>query len=279
MKKQTLVFGLLLLLVSKIAFSQDAEGCKEHPMFPNRMSNYIIAECTENFDAMEFWVSPDASKSVTKEGTKTFLRYDFNAESGQQKPSVLQILRNYENAAKKIGGVTVYFNTNSAAAVFKILKSGKEIAWVRVESGGNDSNDFIMLTIVALEEMKQEITTTDILTALNADGHIALYINFATGKSDMQPESKVIVDQIAEMLSNNPTLKISIEGHTDNVGAAPANKTLSENRAKSVMGALTTSGIAASRLSAKGWGLEKPISDNNTEEGRAKNRRVEIVKL
>jgi len=279
MKKKSIVFGVLLLLISNAIFAQDAEGCKEHPMFPNRMSNYILSECTENFDAEEFWVSPDASKTVNKEGTKTFLRYDFNPESGQQKPSVLQILRNYENAAKKIGGVTMYLDVNSAAAVFKIVKTGKEVAWVKVESGGNDSNDFIMLTIVALEEMKQEITSTDMLAALNADGRIALYINFDFGKSDIQPDSKKIVDQIAEMLTTNPGLKISIEGHTDNVGAAASNKTLSENRAKSVMNALKGSGIEASRLSAKGWGLEKPISENTTEEGRAKNRRVEIVKL
>ena len=279
MKKQTLVFGLLLLLISKTILAQDADGCKEHPMFPNRMSNYILSECPKNFDALEFWVSADASKTVTKEGTKTSLRYDFNFESNQQKPSVLQILRNYENAAKKIGGVTMYFNTNSSTGVFKILKSGKEIAWVKVESGGNDGNDFISLSIVELEEMNQEITSTDMLTALNTDGHIALYINYDFGKSDIQQDSKKIVDQIAEMLTANPALKISIEGHTDNVGTPASNKTLSENRAKSVMSALTSSGIDASRLSAKGWGLAKPISENNTEDGRAKNRRVEIVKL
>src|SRR5204863_6128231 len=142
---------------------------KEHPMFPNRMPNYLISECPSNFDAAEFWISPDASKTVTKEGTKTSIRYDFNAESGQQKPSVLQILRNYENAAKKIGGSTMYFNVNSSTAVFKILKNGKEMAWVKVESGGNDSNDFIFLTIVELESMKQEISSNDILTALNND--------------------------------------------------------------------------------------------------------------
>lgn len=159
MKKGMVLPGLLLMLISKMTFSQDAEGCKEHPMFPNRMSNYLISECSNNFDAVEFWISPDASKTVTKEGTKTSIRYDFNSESGQQKPSALQILRNYENAAKKIGGITMYFNTASATGVFKILKNGKEIAWVKVESGGNDSNDFIGLTIVELEVMKQEITS------------------------------------------------------------------------------------------------------------------------
>jgi OOP family OmpA-OmpF porin len=130
-----------------------------------------------------------------------------------------------------------------------------------------------------LEEMKQEVTSADILTALNTDGHIALYINFDTGKSEIKSESQVIIDQISEMLKTNPTLKISIEGHTDNVGVATANQLLSENRAKSVMNALILKGNNKSLLTAKGWGTTKPISDNTTEEGRFQNRRVEIVKL
>jgi outer membrane protein OmpA-like peptidoglycan-associated protein len=73
-------------------------------------------------------------------------------------------------------------------------------------------------------------------------------------------------------------MKISIEGHTDNVGAAAANKTLSDNRARSVMNAVVGGGIAANRLSAAGFGADKPIADNRSEDGRAKNRRVELVK-
>jgi OmpA-OmpF porin, OOP family len=278
MKQRIALLGLLLVLVSKMAFSQDAEGCKEHPMFPDRISNYLISECTNNFNAVEFWISPDASKTVTKEGTTTSIRYDFNAESGQQKPSVLQILRNYENAAKKIGGTTMYFNIAASTAVSKIVKNGKEVAWIKIEAGGNDSNDFIILTIVELELMKQEITSNDILTALNTDGRLALYINFETGKSDIKPESQAIIDQIFEMLKSNPALRISIEGHTDNVGAPTTNKTLSENRASSVMNTLITKGTDKSRLSSKGFGQDIPISDNRTEDGKAKNRRVEIVK-
>lgn len=281
MKKQLFLLGAFLLLITSITFSQDADGCKEHPMFPNRMPNYILSACPNNFDAAEFWISADASKSVTKEGTKTALRYDydFSLESGQQKPSVLQILRNYETASKKIGGVTMYFNSASSAAVFRIVKNGKDIAWVKVESGGNDGNDFYELTIIELEAMKQEITSNDILTALNAEGHIALYINFATGKSEIQPESQPVVDQIAQMLQTNPTLRVSIEGYTDNVGSPASNKTLSENRSNAVMNACLVKGIDKSRLSAKGWGQDKPIGDNSSENGRARNRRVEIVKL
>ena len=74
-------------------------------------------------------------------------------------------------------------------------------------------------------------------------------------------------------------LNISIEGHTDNVGTPAANKTLSENRARAVMQAVVAQGIAASRLRSAGHGQEKPIADNRSEDGRAKNRRVELVKL
>ena len=240
---------LLISLFSVSVFAQqDAEGCKDSPMFPNRMPNYIIGGCATNFDEADFNVAAGGTKTEHKEGTKTMVRYDFNFESGQQKPSVLQILKNYENAAKKIGGVTVFQSSGEAIGTYKIMKSGEVTAWVKVECGGNDSNDFLELTIIQLEEMKQDVTSTNILTALNTDGHIALYINFETGKSDIKPESQNIIDQIAEMLMANPTLKISTEGHTDNVGIQASNQTLSENRAKSVMNALIAKGIDKRRV-------------------------------
>lgn len=277
MKKQDLLFGLLLLLISINSFSQDIEGSKDHPMFPNRMANYLIIEYSNNFDAVDFNLATNESKMVTKEGTKTFISYGFDNESGKQMPSVLQILRNYENASKKIGGTTLFLNAgDDGIAVFKIVKGQKEV-WVKVAKGVNDAVNYT-LTIVELEAMKQEISSNDILTALNTDGYMALYINFDTGKSDIQTESQPIIDQLAEMMKTSADLKISIEGHTDNVGSPEANKTLSMNRAKEVMNAIAGKGISASRLSSAGWGQEKPVADNRTEEGKAKNRRVEIVK-
>ena len=252
-------------------------------MFPNRMPNYLILEYASNFDAVDFPIpaargDEGRTKMVTKEGTKTYINYWFDNESGKQMPSILQILRNYETAAKKIGGTTQYLEANEDKfATFKIKKGNSE-AWVKVEMGANDALNFT-LTILELEAMKQEITSDDILTALNTDGRISLYINFATGKSDIDPDSQKIVDQIAAMLSANPSLKVSVEGHTDNSGTSAGNKTLSENRAKAVMNACIAKGIDKGRLISKGWGQEKPIADNATEEGKAKNRRVEIVKM
>ncbi len=79
-------------------------------------------------------------------------------------------------------------------------------------------------------------------------------------------------------MKDNPDLKIGVEGHTDNVGDPKKNKILSEDRAKAVVSAIVKQVIDASRLSASGFGHEKPIADNATDEGRAKNRRVELVK-
>ncbi len=134
------------------------------------------------------------------------------------------------------------------------------------------------LIVVEIEEMVQEVTASDMLDALNRDGYIALYINFDTGKFEIKPESQPTIDQIFQLMKDNPELKLSIEGHTDNVGSPSNNKVLSDNRAKAVMNAVVSSGIDASRLAAVGWGQERPIADNRAEEGRAKNRRVEIVK-
>lgn len=278
MKKITLTLALITTSLTTTFAQQDADGCKDPQLFPNRMQNYFITECQNNFDAVEFNLAAGAEKVITKEGTKTKISYDFNFESQKQKPSALQILRNYEAAIKKIGGETQFLNTDEGKGVFKLMKTGSEL-WVKIDENGNDNSDNYVLTILEIEVMKQEVTSDDILKALNTDGHIALYINFGTGKSDIKSESQKIIDQIAEMLKSNPTLKISIEGHTDNVGNSQSNQTLSENRAKAVMNAIISKGNDKTRLLSKGWGQTKPIEDNKTEDGKAKNRRVEIVKL
>jgi outer membrane protein OmpA-like peptidoglycan-associated protein len=278
MKHMALTLTLAFALSGAAFAQEDLAGCKDPPMFPNRMSDYYITECNSSFDAVDFNVAAGGAKIETREGNKTSIRYDFNSESGQAKPSALQILRNYENAARKIGGTTVFLNSGEAIGVFKIMKDGKDAAWVKVECEGNDNSDVYKLTIVQIEGMKQEIASEDILKTLNAEGHIALYINFETGKAAIKTASQNIIDQIVQMLKDNPSLRIKIEGHTDNIGTPKSNQTLSENRAEAVMNAIIAQGIDKTRLASKGWGQSKPIADNSTEEGRAKNRRVEIVK-
>ena len=101
-------------------------------------------------------------------------------------------------------------------------------------------------------------------------------IFFDFNKYELKPESQVELDRLVQLLNDNPTVKIQIEGHTDNVGSAADNMKLSENRAKAVVAYLTSKGIAAARLSSKGFGATRPVSDNKSEEGRSQNRRTEV---
>ena len=101
-------------------------------------------------------------------------------------------------------------------------------------------------------------------------------IFFDVNKFDLKNESQVELDQVVSLMKDNPTIKIEISGHTDNVGKPMDNKKLSENRAKSVVAYITSKGIEANRLSFKGFGETKPIADNKTEEGKALNRRTEL---
>ena len=104
-------------------------------------------------------------------------------------------------------------------------------------------------------------------------------IRFDVNKAIIKPESMGVINSIYKILNDNPELKFSIEGHTDNDGDDTLNQILSENRAQSVKNMLTKMGISANRLSFKGFGESKPIADNSSAEGKANNRRVEFVKM
>ena len=104
-------------------------------------------------------------------------------------------------------------------------------------------------------------------------------INFATNSFELQREAKLVIDAFIDFLNDNASVKVEIQGHTDNIGNDNSNMTLSENRAKSVYDYIISSGISADRLSFKGYGKTKPIAKNDTEEGRAKNRRTVFVIL
>lgn len=264
------VLSIAFLALAGTAFAQevDAENCKDHPLF-SRMKNFIISDCKTSFDAVEFYMPESQTKTV--EGQVT--RIDYTLREDAPRPSVLQVRRNYGNAVKSLGGSVLFDEGIYLTA--KVVKNGKEI-WVKLDVF-NDGRDFT-LNVLEVEAMVQEVTADAMYDALTKDGFMALYINFDTGKSTIKPESIPIVEQIAALMKAHTDLKLSIEGHTDNVGTAASNKTLSEQRAKAVLDAVVKQGIAANRMTAIGWGQDKPVADNRTEEGRAKNRRVEIVK-
>ncbi len=104
-------------------------------------------------------------------------------------------------------------------------------------------------------------------------------IHFASGSAQLTPASKIILDKVVRTLKNNPEIEIEVRGYTDNTGRYEANLRLSQKRAEAVRDYLIAHGINGSRIKAKGFGPANPIADNNTREGRAKNRRIEFYRL
>jgi outer membrane protein OmpA-like peptidoglycan-associated protein len=272
------VFCLVLVVVvmSSFAFAQqDKKGCKDHPLF-TRMPNTYIYDCKYvEFDARE-WPDPDTQgkTKVKVEGKYWFIQY-YNQKEVEGKRSDLQVSRNYSNAMKKIGG-SVYEGREDYTYM-KLLKDGKEI-WAYVQHYRGDN---IRVEIIEKEAMKQEIVADSKFMAegISSTGHVAIYgIYFDFNKSDIKPESDPALQEISKLLSSNPNLKVFIVGHTDNVGGVDYNMKLSQARADAVVKALTTKyKVNPQSLKAYGVGQLAPVAPNKTEEGRAKNRRVELV--
>lgn len=138
------------------------------------------------------------------------------------------------------------------------------------------------LQILQEEPFKQTITilkADQIQKDLAEKGKAVLHINFDVDKATLRPEGVQAVDEIVKALKADNSLKIAINGYTDNTGTEAHNLQLSKDRAATVMNAIISSGIDKSRLTSSGFGDKQPIADNNTDDGKAQNRRVELVKL
>ncbi|HET9404677.1 MAG TPA: OmpA family protein [Burkholderiales bacterium] len=275
------VLGMLLVLAVPAPAVQDAPKSRDHPLLTRYPSSHI-SEYEKNYNAVEFAVGGKGGAPQRKpiEGEATFIRYFHN--NADKQPSPLQLIRNYQNAIKAIGGEVVYERLprdgDGGETTLKVTTGGKEV-WVRVEPDIYSAPaQSYKLWVVEVAAMQQVVKANKLLEEINRSGFVTLYINFDTGKSDLKADGKAAVGEIATMLKSASSLRIAVEGHTDNVGQAAANKALSEQRARSVMAAIVAAGIDAKRLSAAGFGQERPIADNRSEDGRAKNRRVELVK-
>jgi outer membrane protein OmpA-like peptidoglycan-associated protein len=161
-------------------------------------------------------------------------------------------------------------------------------AGMNQETSGADYNTIpagrvgVRLDIIEPKPMAGRMVTvkSDAMSAeLKKDGAVAVYgILFDTNKADLKPESTAALDEIAKLLGSDPALKLLVVGHTDTVGGFQPNRDLSERRAKSVVAALVTKyQVAATRLLGFGASFASPVASNAAEDGRAKNRRVELV--
>ncbi len=225
--------------------NSDIESSHDHPMI-TRMNNYLIGEFELNYDRVEMQVSDEHFKDL--DGTRTYLYYYFNENSGAKHPSIFQIVKNHENAIKKLGGKTI-FDDGQGTATFNVKKNGADV-WVKLVAA--NSGEVYHLTVVEVNKMDQEISAKELYQSITTEGFAALHINFETGKSTIKSESQPIINQVAQLLMENTELKLSIEGHTDNVGDAATNKTLSLNRARAVVQSLIAKGISSTRLSTVG---------------------------
>jgi OOP family OmpA-OmpF porin len=273
------VFGVVMavVLMGSFAFAQqDTKECTDPPLF-TRVPGFYLRECQKKeFDAHNF-VDPVTKKEVSVEGRWYFYLYIVKKEFWGQK-SMLQVARNYTNAIEKIGGVFFIESPNGRDNTWmKVSKEGKEI-WASIEQDNWGGNTYY-LYIVEKEAMKQEVVADAKFMAegISSTGHVAIYgIYFDFNKSDLKAESEPALNEIAKLLTGNPNLKVFIVGHTDNVGGVDYNMKLSQARADAVVKTLTTKyKVNPQNMKSYGVGQLAPVAPNKTEEGRAKNRRVE----
>lgn len=277
------VLALVFLgALASVAFAQgeekptDAEGCRDSKLV-SRMPGCVVVECaSKDFDSTEVVTAKNAEMK-TLEGRVEILKYNCGAEA---KVSALAIARNLEGAFKKAGFSVVF--SGKAENEFPAATVRKGNQWLSVQTLEDGGDLYYLQKAVLVKGMEQqmEATADSMAEEIKKSGHVAVYgINFDTGKASLKAESNKALDQVLQLMKANAPLRLRIEGHTDDQGNAAANQKLSNDRAESVRAWLVKKGIKRDRLEAKGFGASKPVADNGLEEGRAKNRRVELVKL
>ena len=274
MLRNKIVGLLLVLFAGSSGFAQnetDVIGSLDHPLFTRMPGYYISGYEVKEFDK---YTSPYLSgQDENWEGKVTKLGYSI--KTGAKVASMLQIARNYENAVKKIGGKVL---VSEGRVIEGRLEKNGGVTYVHIEAH-NEGRDYEVV-VVEKGTMKQDVVAdaAALSASIAATGKAAVYgIYFDTGKSVMKPESNLSLEEITKLLKQNGTLTLYVVGHTDNVGSLESNLKLSADRADAVVKALSGKGIAASRLKPAGVGPYCPVASNRTEDGKAMNRRVELV--
>ncbi len=268
-----------------------------HPLVPAYPGSQTYqATVVSAFDEFDMPTGPSKGSKMSKsehlEGKVTMLSY-LNPKGR----SILEIFRNYEGGVKEAGFETL-FTCKGGECGGQISIKGLgympdgDSRYLAAKLARPEGDVYVALhamtietKIVIVEVKPMETGLVKIsVDALNKDldrvGHVAVYeILFDTGKADLKPASGGALKEIAALLAKSPTLKLYVVGHTDNVGTLAQNLDLSKRRAQAVVTALTTTyTVAPARLQADGVGPLTPVASNGEEAGRAKNRRVELVK-
>ncbi len=290
---------------------QDAEGSKDHPLISRYPGSYIKDYLTKDFDEITLPLGKTSdlkfAKSLHLEGKIT--RIVYTPPPGR---SVLEVFRNYQAALKKAAFEMLFTcgpqdcagPGNSSARIYsdgeyddywgpdhgihyvsaKLGRpEGDVYVSLLVDDQGGDFRPNTELYVIEVKPMESDLVTVNaasLASDINRTGHASVYgIYFDTGKADIKPESGATLNEIGKLLQGDASLKLYVVGHTDNQGALDLNMDLSRRRAEAVFAALTTKyAVPASRLRAFGNGPYAPVASNDSEDGRAKNRRVELVK-
>lgn len=305
--------GIVLALAAGIgaAAAADVKGSADHPLVPRYEGSEIILYGAEEFTDHSLRAGPKKDTSLALEGKVTRITY-----KAPKDRSSLEVLRNYETALKAAGFIPIFSCAKrecgdiprdiESGPRYMALSSGGSVEETRYlaakketpagdvyasvfvtknRSGGpNKDLAMIQLDVVELKPMDEKMVVLEAAALKNdiaAEGRVAVYgVLFDFDKDTINPDSKPQLDEIAKLLKASPELKVMIVGHTDAKGAADYNRDLSARRARSVVDALVDEyGIAAGRLTPVGVGMAAPVATNRTEEGRAKNRRVELVDI
>ena len=274
-------FILLLLSLLFNAALLNSQDDIEHSMV-KKMPGFKLKKSLSkksNFSIFQFRIIEN-KKIITleKKGRYWKLVYHNLDNKGKfnTKISKIDIMNNYRAAAKEMGGKVLYAKRGKITFTLPLNNGGTLWAYVTALDGNYD------LIIIEEEGFKKQLVFSayQMKRTLDSLGTISIYgINFDTAKDRLKQGSEKVLLEIVKLMKNYPELRIEIQGHTENVGLANYNLDLSNKRADTVKDYLLLFGVEKKRMIAKGYGLSKPIVSNDTEEGRVKNRRVELLKL
>jgi outer membrane protein OmpA-like peptidoglycan-associated protein len=278
--------NMLLLIIALFLFStnQYAQEIPEHPIlkpYPNSVLAKNMSKYNK-FDQFEFYVQNKKTKKREKikvKGQYWKLLYEVRKPGGErvQDISALEFFENYKNAALEKGGEVLY--EDSGVLDIRIPRDDGGNTWCQITPVASLGQ--IYLDIIDEKGFKQSLTfgVDELKSALDKDGKVILHgILFDLDKASLKQESEKQLSNIVTLLLKYPNLKLEVQGFTDNQGKPDYNVKLSQNRAETVSSYLQIFGIDKKRLVAKGYGESNPIASNDTEEGRAQNRRVELIK-
>jgi outer membrane protein OmpA-like peptidoglycan-associated protein len=281
--------------INSVPVSTVALGDFPYIQLPDGYTSQGYAETNKRFARFPFWVN---GRSYWVEGR--FQGRIVYAEKGGEF-SQFELLRNFDALVQQMGGVKV---GESSVPKEEIDRWGEEITQGFYAGLGNVYGDPVHVYVIRRPEgnlwlhlvvdsssgayvigqekvfaqTAQLLPASEMKKQLDAAGKVALQVNFATDKTEVLADSLPQIEQVAALLKQDPSLQLAVNGHTDDSGDAAHNQQLSEGRAKSVVALLTAKGIDAARLTAAGFGSTQPVADNGTQEGKARNRRVELVK-